>query len=264
MSFLAEIVARKSVEVAQRRSRVPDEALEARLGERSRSGAALSERLSSQGGPVAVIAEVKRGSPSLGAIRPALDVRDQVTRYAGAGAAAISVLTDGPGFGGSLEDLRAAREVTSLPLLRKDFVVDRYQLLEAADAGASAALLIVAAVSRPALRGLLRDAMALQLEILVEVHDESELDVALSEGAALVGINNRNLRTFDVDLAVSERLARALPRSVKAVSESGVRTAEDVARLRGAGLSNFLVGEALVRAEDPAALLRTFLEGSAR
>jgi indole-3-glycerol phosphate synthase len=143
----------------------------------------------------------------------------------------------------------------SLPLLRKDFVVDRYQLLEARLHGADAALLIVAALPEERLRALLADCAALGLAALVEVHDEAELDVALRAGAALVGVNNRNLATFVVDLAASEQLLPRLPAGVKGVAESGVRTAADARRLRAAGAANLLVGEALVRAADPGALL---------
>lgn len=264
MSFLSEILARKGREVAARREQLPERILEGRVAENRAARPALSARLSSPGGPVAVIAEVKRASPSLGAIRPALEPATQVRSYTEGGAAAISILTDGPGFGGSIGDLVEARANTSLPLLRKDFVVDRYQLLEACDAGASAALLIVAALSKATLRQLGDEAKTLGLETLVEVHDEAELDVALAEGASVVGINNRDLKTFQVDLAVSERLAPRLPSSIKAVSESGIRTVEDIARLRATGFCNFLIGEALVRADDPCALLRSFVNGAPR
>jgi indole-3-glycerol phosphate synthase len=212
--------------------------------------------LSLRGGPVRVIAEVKRASPSAGAIRAGLDASAQARAYAAAGAAAISVLTDGPGFGGSLADLAAARAAVDVPLLRKDFVLDRYQLLEARAHGADAALLIVAALDAGALRRLLDACGELGLAALVEVHDAPEVDLALAAGARIVGVNNRDLRTFRVDLAVSEALLPRLPRGVRGVAESGVRTAEDARRLRRAGAANLLVGEALVRAEDPGALLR--------
>jgi indole-3-glycerol phosphate synthase len=203
-----------------------------------------------------VIAEVKRASPSAGAIKAGLDAVAQARIYAGAGAAAISVLTDGPGFGGSLADLAAVRAAVDVPLLRKDFVVDAYQLLEARAHGADAALLIVAALDEAALRALLAECGALGLAALVEVHDAAEVDVALRAGARNIGINNRNLKTFVVDLAVSEALLPRLPADVRGVAESGVRSAEDARRLRRAGASNLLVGEALVRAADPGALLR--------
>ncbi|HET7754643.1 MAG TPA: indole-3-glycerol phosphate synthase TrpC [Anaeromyxobacteraceae bacterium] len=254
MSFLADILARKVDEVASRRAARPDRELDAAV----RDAAAprdFAGALSPRGGPVRVIAEVKRASPSAGAIAEGLDAVAQARRYAGAGAACISVLTDGPGFGGSLDDLAAVRRAVSVPLLRKDFVVDRYQLLEARLHGADAALLIVAALTETRLRALLEDCSALGLAALVEVHDPAEVDVALRAGASLVGVNNRNLATFVVDLAVSESILPRLPDGVKGVAESGVRTAADARRLRAAGAANLLVGEALVRAPDPGALL---------
>ena len=255
MTFLSDILARKRDEVAARRAAVPDRELAARAHEAPPArgfGAALSAR----GGPVRIIAEVKRASPSAGAISSALDAPVQARRYEAAGAACVSVLTDGPGFGGSLADLEAVRAAVAIPVLRKDFVVDRYQLLEARAAGADAALLIVAALPGEALRRLLDDARAVGLDALVEVHDAAEVDAALGAGAALVGVNNRDLRTFQVDLAVSERVLPALPDGVKGVAESGVRSADDARRLVRAGAANLLVGEALVRAADPGALLR--------
>jgi len=254
-TFLSAILARKRDEVAARRAALPDRALEAALADvpppRDFAGA-----LAHRGEPVRVVAEVKRASPSAGAIARGLDAVAQARRYADAGAACISVLTDGPGFGGSLEDLAAVRAAVAVPLLRKDFVVDRYQLLEARRAGADAALLIVAALVPDALRRLHDEALALGLAALVEVHDARELDVAVAAGARLVGVNNRNLHTFAVDLAASEELLPRLPAGVKGVAESGVRTAADARRLRAAGAANLLVGEALVRAADPGALLR--------
>jgi indole-3-glycerol phosphate synthase len=253
-TVLDQILARKVDEVAARRAALPDRELAAR----ARAAPALrpfEERLSPRGGPVRIIAEVKRASPSAGAIDAGLDAPAQARRYAAAGAAAISVLTDGPGFGGSLEDLVAVRAAVEVPLLRKDFVVDRYQLLEARAAGADAALLIVAALAPDALRRL-RDACAeLGLAALVEVHDEREAEAALAAGATIVGVNNRDLRTFAVDLAASEKILPTLPTSVKGVAESGVRTAADAHRLRRAGAANLLVGEALVRAKDPGTLI---------
>ncbi len=254
VTFLDQILARKRLEVAERRAALPDRELAAR------AAAAPPPRpfeagLSPRGGPVRVIAEVKRASPSAGGIDAGLDAPAQARRYALGGAAAVSVLTDGPGFGGSLDDLRAVRAAVDVPLLRKDFVLDRYQLLEARAAGADAALLIVAALFTDDLRRLVDACAELGLAALVEVHDEAEVGVALKAGARLVGVNNRNLRTFEVDLATSERILPALPAGVKGVAESGVRTVADAVRLRRAGAANLLVGEALVRAADPARLL---------
>jgi indole-3-glycerol phosphate synthase len=255
MSVLAGILARKRDEVAARRAARPDRELEASLAGLP-PPLDLAAALSPARGPTRIVAEVKRASPSLGAIDSGLDAVEQARRYAAGGAAAISVLTDGPGFGGSLADLAAVRAAVRIPLLRKDFVVDRYQLLEARANGADAALLIVAALAPDELRRLHDDCDALGLSALVEVHDARELDVALAAGARLVGVNNRNLASFEVDLATSERLLPQLPPTVKGVAESGVKGAAEVARLRACGAANFLVGEALVRAADPGAMLR--------
>jgi indole-3-glycerol phosphate synthase len=255
MSFLSDILARKRDEVEAARRALPEAELRARARDRV-APRAFEAALSFRGGPSRVIAEVKRASPSAGAIRAGLDAVAQARAYAAAGAAAISVLTDGPGFGGSLADLAAVRAAVQVPLLRKDFVLDRYQLIEARAHGADAALLIVAALEEPALRRLVEACAELGLAALVEVHDEREVEAALRVGARLVGVNNRNLGTFAVDLAVSERLLPRLPADVRAVAESGVRTADDARRLRRAGAANLLVGEALVRAVDPGALLR--------
>jgi indole-3-glycerol phosphate synthase len=255
MTFLADILARKREEVAAARRAVPEADLEARARERGATRP-FEGALSLRGGPTRIVAEVKRASPSAGAIRAGLDAPAQARAYAAAGAAAISVLTDGPGFGGSLADLAAVREAVDVPLLRKDFVVDAYQLLEARAHGADAALLIVAALDPDTLRRLVDACGGLGLAALVEVHDAPEVEVALRAGARIVGVNNRDLRTFVVDLATSERLLPLLPAEVRGVAESGVRTAEDARRLRRAGAANLLVGEALVRAADPGALLR--------
>jgi indole-3-glycerol phosphate synthase len=254
MTFLSEILARKALEVAERRVALPERELEARAAEAPPTRP-LEAALSPRGGPVRIVAEVKRASPSAGAIDTSLDAPAQAARYAAAGAAAVSVLTDGPGFGGSLDDLSAARARVSVPLLRKDFVLERYQLLEARAWGADAALLIVSALPGDLLRRRLDDCAALGLSALVEVHDLAEAEVAVRAGARIVGVNNRDLRTFRVDLAASEAVLPALPEGVRGVAESGVRTPADVARLRRAGAANFLVGEALVRAPDPGALL---------
>ncbi|HET7826588.1 MAG TPA: indole-3-glycerol phosphate synthase TrpC, partial [Anaeromyxobacter sp.] len=252
---LEGILARKRDEGAARRAARPEDELEAALRDRP-PPRDFAGALAARGAPARVVAEVKRASPSAGAIAAGLDAVEQARRYAAAGAAAISVLTDGPGFGGSLADLAAVRIAVDVPLLRKDFVLDRYQLLEARAYGADAALLIVAALDADALRRLLEAAAELALSALVEVHDEAELEAALAAGARTVGVNNRNLRTFAVDLAVSERLLPRVPAGVRGVAESGVRTADDARRLRRAGAANLLVGEALVRAADPGALLR--------
>ncbi len=258
MTFLDGILARKRDEVASRRAAEPEPELAARARD-APPPRPFEAALSARGGPARLIAEVKRASPSAGAISSGLDAPAQARRYAAAGAACVSVLTDGPGFGGSLEDLAAVRAAVAVPVLRKDFVVDGYQLAEARAAGADAALLIAAALPGDALRRLADRCAALGLAALVEVHDARELEAALAAGARIVGVNNRDLRTFRVDLAVSERLLPMLPAEAKGVAESGVRTAEDARRLRRAGAANLLVGEALVRAADPGALLKDMM-----
>ncbi len=259
MTFLSGILERKAREVEASRRRLPEGELRARA-----AGAPpprdFAAALSPRGGPVRIVAEVKRRSPSAGAIAAALDAPDQAARYAAAGAACVSVLTDGPGFGGSLDDLAAVRSRVSLPLLRKDFVLDPYQLLEARAAGADAALLIAAALPGERLGRLVAACSELRLAALVEVHDLAELEAALSAGATLLGVNNRDLRTFEVDLGRCEELLPLLPAAVKGVAESGVRTAADARRLRAAGAANLLVGEALVRAQDPGGLLREMMD----
>jgi indole-3-glycerol phosphate synthase len=252
---LDAILARKRLEVAALAAALPEAELRSRL-RHAPPVRDLFGALSPRGGPARVIAEVKRASPSAGAISPGLDAVAQARRYQAAGAAAISVLTDGPGFGGSLADLVAVRAAVDLPVLRKDFTVDRWQLVEARAAGADAALLIVAALPGDDLPRLHDLCGELGLQALVEVHAAPEVERALACGARIVGVNNRDLRTFQVDLATSERLVPGLPATVRAVAESGVRTAADARRLRAAGAANLLVGEALVRAADPGALLR--------
>ncbi len=209
-----------------------------------------------------IIAEVKRRSPSKGAIREGADPVAIARAYEAGGAAAISVLTDARSFGGSLGDLEAVRAAVGLPVLRKDFIIDEYQLLESALAGADAVLLIARALPGDTLPRLLGEAAALDLEALVEVHDEAEMAAAAAAGAAVIGINNRDLGTFAVDPGVTGRLARLAPPGVVIVSESGIATAADLRSLAAAGAKAFLVGESLMRAEDPAAALRA-LRGAA-
>jgi indole-3-glycerol phosphate synthase len=199
-------------------------------------------------GNPALIAEIKRSSPSKGAIAPGLDAVARARAYAAAGADAVSVLTEAKRFGGSLEDLAGVAAAVSLPVLRKDFVVDPYQVWEASDAGAAAVLLIVGALSDDDLSLLLTECQACDLDALVEVHDEVEMKRAAAAGAELIGINNRNLQTLTVDLRVTERLAARAPEGALLVSESGVTSADDARRLACAGARALLVGEALVRA----------------
>jgi indole-3-glycerol phosphate synthase len=206
-----------------------------------------------------LIAEFKRRSPSAGAIREGTSVVEMVSAYERGGAAALSVLTDGPHFAGSLDDLRAARGACDLPILRKDFIVDAYQLHEARAAGADAVLLIVAALELSELQSLHEGATAIGLDVLVEVHDTAELEVALSLDPAVIGINNRDLRDFSVDVGRTFALRDRIPDGIAVVSESGIATSEQLAELERARVSAVLVGESLMRADDPAAALRALL-----
>jgi indole-3-glycerol phosphate synthase len=214
-------------------------------------------------GRVNVIAEHKRRSPSRGAIREDLAPADVARRYETGGAAALSVLTDGPFFGGRMEHLVEARAACSVPVLRKDFVLDPWQVWEARAAGADAVLLIVAALGDAELRDLLAVAGEAGMGALVEVHDRGELGRALAAGSRIVGVNNRDLRTLTVSLDTSLALAPAIPDDVLAVAESGIRTGADVRRLREAGFDAFLVGEHLMAAPDPGEALFRLLEEAA-
>ncbi|MCZ7525727.1 MAG: indole-3-glycerol phosphate synthase TrpC [Acidimicrobiia bacterium] len=259
MSVLGRILDGKREEVArlrapQRRTRLAEEL----------AGAPpvrdLTTALRGPGTGLAVIAEIKRRSPSKGDLAPDLDPATTAKAYATGGAAALSVLTDGPWFGGSPDDLREARAAVELPVLRKDFVVDPLQLDESRAMGADATLLVVAALPDDGLvRELLARAADLGLAALVEVHDEPELDRALAAGAGIVGVNCRDLRTFGEDLAVAERLATRLPDGVVRVAESAVRSPADARRMADAGFHAVLVGEALVRADDPIAAVRALV-----
>ncbi|HEU5315118.1 MAG TPA: indole-3-glycerol phosphate synthase TrpC [Chloroflexota bacterium] len=259
MSILDEILAHKRGEVAAAQAAVPLARLldEAQAQPPARGFAAALRGPADASAP-RLIAEIKKVSPAKGALNPDLDVRAMATVYERGGAAAISVLTAEKFFSGHLDDLRAVRGAVGLPVLRKDFVVDAYQLAEARAAGADAALLIVAAFDQPlpAIAGLLKAARELGLDCLVEVHDEAELTLALDAGAGVIGINNRNLKTFEVSLGVTERLAPRVPADKVLVSESGITSAEDARRVRRAGASAVLVGSALVSAGDPAQKVR--------
>jgi indole-3-glycerol phosphate synthase len=204
---------------------------------------------------VAVIAEVKRRSPSAGAIREDLDPADRAARYARHGAAAISVLTDGPFFGGSVDDLRAAARRTSVPVLRKDFILDELQIVEARAAGAAAVLLIVRALAQARLAELIVAADDAGLDALVEVHTREEVDRALAAGATILGVNSRDLDTFRLDTAAAWTILRAVPPACIAVAESGMGSPADVEAAAAAGADAVLIGTALSAAADPDALL---------
>ena len=248
-TYLDDLLDGAARRVADAAGHEPLDALVERAGEVA-PGPSLAAALGGAG--VAVLAEVKRASPSKGELALDLDARAQARAYLDGGAAAVSVLTEPERFKGSLRDLA---EVVSLgaPTLRKDFVVDRYQVWEARAAGASAVLLIVAALDEPTLAALHEEAAAAGLEALVEIHDESEAAVARRIGASVVGVNARDLRSFNVDPGAFARLRPALPDGAVAVAESGIASPADVARAADAGADAVLVGESLVRAPDPRA-----------
>ena len=255
--ILDEILARTRTEVAERRARVSL----AELRERALYAAPrrpFRAALAAHRAP-AVIAELKSASPSRGTIRADYDPAAIARGYAAAGAAALSVLTDEPFFAGRLEHLVTAREASGLPCLRKDFLVDPYQVDEARAWGADCILVIVAAVSDAQGRELLAAARAVGLDALVEVHTEDELARAADWDATLIGINNRDLGTFTVSLATTERLALRVPAGALVVAESGIRSADDVQRMLRAGARAVLVGEAFMDAADPGAALKEWL-----
>jgi len=254
--FLSEIVERTRADLDRRMRDTPIGDLEARLGPTNR-GRPFSEALVAEG--ISLIAEMKRASPSRGPIRPGASVTEVVRAYEEAGASACSVLTEGPHFQGSLDDLVEARAACNLPLLRKDFIVHPYQLLEARLAGADAVLLIVAALGGDQLEELLHAASDLGLDCLVEVHDEEEVGSAIEAGAELLGINNRDLHTFEVDLDTTFRLLPDVPAGTVVVAESGISTRKDVQELENAGVDAILVGESLMRAPDPGEAIRSLL-----
>ncbi len=205
---------------------------------------------------IRIIAEIKRRSPSAGQLRSEVDVGTVASEYQAGGADAISVLTEGPHFGGSLADLQVVSQACDLPLLRKDFIVDPYQLYEAQAAGAAAVLLIAAALSAGELAFLHAEALSCGLEVLVEAHDASEVARALEAGAQIVGVNNRDLRDFTVDVERTFELRELIPSGVLVVSESGISSAAQLLRLQEAGVDAVLVGESLMRAPDPVRALR--------
>jgi indole-3-glycerol phosphate synthase len=253
--ILDEILAQKREELRLARERVPAADLERRARESREPLRGFRKALCEAPAP-RVIAEIKRRSPSRGEIRPDFDPVGCAKAYADAGAAAISVLTDERFFGGHLEYLDLVRRAVSLPLLRKDFVVDAYQVDEARVAGADAVLLIAAALSPEALIELRARALAWGMDALVEIHDEEDLERALGSDADLIGINNRDLGSFRTDLAVTERLAARIPEGIVLVSESGIFTPEDVVRLTDAGAHALLIGESLMREDDVGMALR--------
>lgn len=252
--LLDAIVAGTRTLVATRRAQVPLEALASRAEARAPRRRAFREALA-QPGRVNIIAECKRRSPARGVLAPQYDPAARARAYEAGGAAAVSVLTEPTFFDGALEHLSSVREAVDLPVLRKDFIVEEYQLFEARAAGADAALLIVAALQARELQHLMAMADHLGLAALVEVHSEHELDIAAACGADIIGVNSRNLRTLAVDLGICAAIGARLPAGAVAVAESGVRTHDDIERLRACGYAAFLIGERLMTAPDATAAL---------
>jgi indole-3-glycerol phosphate synthase len=256
-SVLDKILATKREEIAGLAETPSDDAMKRVLAHRRRSLAAALRRGS--GEPVRVLAEIKRASPSAGPIRPGADPADIARQYEAGGASAISVLTDKRYFDGDLAFLGACRDAVALPLLRKDFMIDHRQLFEAAEHGADAVLLIVAALPPELLSPLLRVAATLRLDALVEAHTVGEADAALAAGAKLLGVNHRDLHTFAIDMSLTEQIAKRVPSDVVLVAESGIKTRDDVRRMGDAGAHAVLVGESLMRAPSPGAALAELL-----
>jgi indole-3-glycerol phosphate synthase len=256
--LLRTIIAATQRIVETRRAAEPLAHLEKRAASQNPGGERFEAGLAASG-RVNVIAECKRRSPSRGVLAPQYDPVAIARQYEAGGAAAISVLTEPTFFDGSLEHLAAVRGAVTLPLLRKDFIVDEYQVFEARASGADAILLIVAGLGQPQMQRLQLRAWELGLAALVEVHDEEELSRAVDVGARIIGVNNRNLRTLSVDTEASFRLAAMMPKDVVAVSESGLRTRADLDRLSAAGYRAFLIGERFMTDGDPAGAIRRLL-----
>lgn len=256
MNVLSEILAKKSERIARAKELVTLDRLRSEAVAKRKSCAAHALRRALQSDGINIIAEFKRRSPSKGVIRADVDLLTMMRSYEGGGAAAISVLTEEDYFDGSLRDLRRVKEAVTLPVLRKDFIFDEYQVYEAA-AAADGLLLIVAALEDrqlESLRRLVED--DLEMDALVEVHNEAEMDRAARCGATLIGVNNRDLKTFEVSLETSVKLAKWAPRNALLVSESGLSAASDLRRLKEHGFDGFLIGEFLMRAQQPEAVLR--------
>jgi len=255
---LEEIVANTRRRVANARRTADLRDLEKRAQEHTPRGFRKALETKGRNG-IAVIAELKKASPSRGLIRADFDAGTLARELEATGATALSVLTDEEFFQGSLENLRMASGATKIPCLRKDFIVDEFQLLEACAYHADAILLIVAALSQTELVGLTMMGREYGLDVLCEVHDESELERATNAGCNLIGVNSRDLRSFHVDLNTAFQLAKHMPKNIVSVAESGIHTGSDIAKLHAAGFQAFLIGESLMKAESPGNALRTLI-----
>jgi len=255
MTFLAEIVAATRRKVRECRSGADLREMQRQAEAHVPRGFRKKLESASRSG-IAIIAELKKASPSRGLIRGNFDASSLAGELEQAGAAALSVLTDEEFFSGSLANLRAASAAARVPCLRKDFIIDEFQILEARANSADAVLLIVAALSQQELLMLAKKAREMQLDSLCEVHDEEELGRALDAGCDLIGVNSRNLQTFQVELGTAFRVAPSIPPGVVAVAESGIESGSDIARLRSAGYEAFLIGETLMRAPSPEEALK--------
>lgn len=258
--ILEEIIAYKRIEVEMQQQAFPSEILEDHLTDTVHPRRSMRQALEQSA--TGIIAEFKRRSPSKGWIKKDAKVEEIIPAYERNGATALSILTDAEFFGGSLRDIREARALTDLPILRKDFIISEYQLLQAKAVGADAVLLIAACLTPEECRNLSRKAHGLDMEVLLEIHSEKELEY-LNEEIDMVGVNNRNLGTFHTDVENSLHLAELLPKDRVRISESGISSAETMAKLRNAGFRGFLIGETFMKTEDPARALRRFIEGGA-
>ena len=258
--ILSRIVLQKSAEVDQAKIRLPEAAVR-ELAETRTDRRRFLRPFEERPDAIAIIAEIKRASPSKGDIRAGLDPAHIARAYEKGGAVALSVLTDTSFFKGSSADLTAARDAVLLPVLRKDFLISPYQIYESAAIGADAVLLIVRILEYPQLTDFLALCRSLDLDALVEVHTPDDVDLAVAAGARLIGINNRNLKTFDTDIQTAiDLVARLTPGQIP-VAASGIATRADIDRNRRAGINAFLIGETLVRADDPAAMIQSLING---
>ena len=254
--ILKNILRDKKMEIGASQAKVPISRL-FELAEKQESPVSLTDALDRE--TVAVVAELKKQSPTAGVIKENADIGGIAESYAENGAAAISVLTDFPYFGGTVQDLALVRKRVNLPLLRKDFILEPYQIVEARAFGADAVLLIAAALEQPQIVELIAAAAEVYMQPLVEVHTEREADRVLCENVQLLGINNRNLNTFEVDLQTTERVMKIIPEEVKVISESGIKSPEDVENIGQWGVDAVLIGETFMRQPEPGIALKPFV-----